>query len=105
MVVVHYPFHPLHGQELQVFVSARSPDGTVTVEDATQKRLKIPLWMVAPSAAKSNVVDTPTLDARALLQLVELWELHHGKLPSKEVHLPMEASHEAMLVDQAAAGK
>ena len=76
---MHYPFHPLHGQELQVFVRSRSPDGTVTVEDANQKRLKIPLWMVAPDAAESKVTAAPTLDAQALLELVELWELHHGR--------------------------
>lgn len=102
-MAVHYPFHPLHGQELQVFVKSRSPDGTVTVEDAKQKRLKIPLWMVAPSAAESKVTDTPTLDAQALLRLVELWELHRGKLPSQEVNSPMEASHETTLVNQATA--
>jgi hypothetical protein len=101
VVVVHYPFHPLHGQELRVFVSARSPDGTVTVHDAGDKRLKIPLWMVAPNAANSKLADRPTLDGRALLRLVELWELHCGKLLGKEVHLPMEANHDATLVDQA----
>jgi hypothetical protein len=101
VVVVHYPFHPLHGHELQVFVRSRSPDGTATVEDAKQKRLKIPLWMVSPDAAESKVTDTPALDAQALLQLVELWELHRGKLSRKEVHSQTESSHEATLVDQA----
>ena len=101
VVVVHYPFHPLHGQELRVFVKSRSPDGTVTVEVAKQKRLKIPLWMVAPDAAESKVTDTPMLNAHALLQLVELWELHRGKLPRKEVNSQTESGHEATLADQA----
>ena len=61
---VHYPFHSLHGQELQVFVSERSPDGTVTVQDAKHKRLKIPLWMVAPEAAECKLSDTPAQSAK-----------------------------------------
>jgi hypothetical protein len=104
-VVVHYPFHPLHGQELRVFVRSRSPDGTVTVEDAKQKRLKIPLWMVASDAAESRVTAAPTLDAQALLQLVELRELRRGKLPQKEANSPKEASHETTLVDQSTTGQ
>ena len=100
-MVVYYPFHPLRGQELRVFVRSRSPDGTVTVEDAKQKRLKIPLWMVAPDAAESKVTKTPALDAQALLQLIELWELHRGKLPNKEVNSQTESDHEATLADQA----
>ncbi len=100
-MVVHYPLHPLHGQELRVFVRSRSPDGTVTVEDTKQKRLKIPLWMVAPDAAELKVTDTPTLDVQALLQLVELWGLHRGKLPKKEVNSQTEPGHEATLADQA----
>lgn len=102
---MHYPFHPLHGQQLQVFVSARSSDGAVTVEDANQKRLKIPRWMVLPDAAECRVDDAPTVHATALLQLAELWELHHGKLPNEEVHSQMELDHEATLVDHAPVGK
>ncbi len=99
---VHYPFHPLHGQELRVFVSARSLDGAVTVEDGKQKRLKIPLWMVAADAARFDLVDAPTLNAQALLMLVELCEPHCGKLPGREVHFQTESNHEATLADQAA---
>lgn len=74
-------------------------------EDAKQKRLKIPLWMVAPGAVESKVTAEPTLDVQALLQLVELGELHRGMLPQKEANSPMEASHEATLVDQATASQ
>jgi hypothetical protein len=80
-VTVYYPFHPLHGQELRVFMMARSPDGAVTVEDEKQIRFKIPLWMVAPDAAHFELADTPTVDAQALLRLVERWQLHVSKLP------------------------
>ncbi len=102
---VHYPFHPLHGRELRVFVAARSPDGAVTVEDEKQKRLKIPHWMVAADAARFELVDAPTLNAEALLRLVELCELHCGKLPGREVYSQTESNHEATLSDQAATGQ
>ncbi len=102
---VHYPFHPLHGRRLRVFVCARSPDGAVTVEDPKQKRLKIPLWMVAADAARCELADAPTLDAHALLRLFELWELQCDKLPELEVHPQTESRHEATLVDRATARK
>jgi hypothetical protein len=102
-VYVHYPFHPLHGRELRVFVPARSADGAVTVEDAAQKRLKIPLWMVAAEAARFEVTDTPTIEGQALLRLVELCELHRGKFSVPELHPTTEPSHAATLVDQATA--
>ena len=104
-VYVHYPFHALHGRELRVFVAGRSPDGAVTVEDAKQKRLKIPLWMVAVSAAEFELADAPTLDPQALLQLVELCELHCDKLHSLGAHPQKECAHEATLVDQATTRK
>jgi hypothetical protein len=104
-VYVYYPFHPLNGRELRVFVAARSPDGAVTVEDEKQKRLKIPLWMVAADAARLELVDAPTLNAEALLRLVELCEPHCGKLSGREVYSQTESNHEATLADQTAAGQ
>ncbi len=104
-VRVYYPFHPLRGQELRVFITARSPDGAVTVEDAKHKRLKIPLWMVAADAARYELADEPTLNAHALVRLVELHELHRGKLLGMEGNPQMEQSHEATLVDQTANGR
>ena len=100
-VHVYYPFHPLHGQHLRVFVAARSPDGAVTVKDAKHKRLKIPLWMVAADAASYELADKPNLDAQALLQLVELYEQISDKLRDMEVNPQPERNHEATLVDQA----
>ena len=101
-VRVHYPFHPLCGQELRIFLTARSPDGAVTVEDAKQKRLKIPLWMVAANAARCQLTDTPTLDAQALLRLVELSELCCDKLSALESCPQEEPRHETTLADKAA---
>ena len=100
-VRVHYPFHPLYDRELRVFVAARSPDGAVTVEDTKQIRLKIPLWMLAPAAARFEVVDAPSVAAQALLGLVELCDLQRAKIRAPEFHSPVEPSHETTLVDPA----
>lgn len=99
---VYYSFHPLCGEELRVFVAARSPDGAVTVEDPKQKRLKIPLWMVAANAARFQLADAPTLDGHALLQLVELSELHCDKFSVLDTYPHRESRHETALVDKAA---
>lgn len=99
---VYYPFHPLCGQELRIFVAARLPDGAVTVEDAKQRRLKIPLWMVAANAARYQLADAPTLDAQALLRLVELSELCCDKVSVFESCPQGEPRHETTLVDKAA---
>lgn len=103
LVRVYYPFHPLHGHELRVFVAARSPDGAATVEDASQIRLKIPLWMVTPDAVRFEVTDSSALNAQALLGLVEFCELHRSKLSASDSHLPTELTHETTLADQAIA--
>jgi len=99
---VYYPFHPLCGQELRIFVAARSPDGAVTVEDAKQKRLKIPLWMVAAEAARCELADAPTLDAHSLLRLIELGELHCDKFVVLETCPQRESRDETTLVDKSA---
>jgi hypothetical protein len=96
-VRVYYPFHPLHGRELEVFASCRSADGAVTVEDRSGRRLKIPRWMVATDAAQCELSREVTLDARSLLLLVELMELHGDKLPAKEVSF-QEECRESTLV-------
>ena len=99
---VYYPFHPLCGRELRIFVAARSPDGAVTVEDVRRKRLKIPLWMVATNAGRFELTDAPTIDGHALLQLVELSALHCDKLSVLGTCPQRESRHETALVDKAA---
>lgn len=79
---------------------ARTPDGAVTVEDAKQTRLKIPLWMVAPNAARFELADSPTLDVQTLLGLAELCELLCNELPVSDTHAQKESRHAATLVDK-----
>jgi hypothetical protein len=76
----------------------------VTVEDPKHKRLKVPLWMVAADAAQFELVDEPTIDAVALLRLVELCELHCDRLAASDGDFQEESKHEATLVDRAASG-
>src|SRR5438093_3397150 len=71
-VTVHYRFHPYAGQELEVihypvrrceWIIVRSPRGS---------SLKIPQWMVQPSASEIVISPNPVLSANALARLVEL---------------------------------
>ncbi len=69
-VVVHYPFHPYHGQELPVVVVPRHPDGRYIVSLPTGQ-LRIPGWMLRPTAAVA-ISSHAVISFDALLSLVEL---------------------------------
>jgi hypothetical protein len=56
--------------------------------------------MLVPNAARFELADKPALGHQALLQLVERWQLHDGKLPELEVRPPTEQSHEPTLAVQ-----
>ncbi len=71
-ITVHYPFHPLHGQHLEVASAVRSEDTAVSVIDPDGLRLKIPLWMVSPTAAGYRLAAQATISARALRSTFEL---------------------------------
>jgi hypothetical protein len=104
VVVVHYPFHPLCGRQLEVFTRPRSGEGAFVVDDGNGKRLKIPVWMAVAGAAESRLSETRIVNATALLQLVEFWQLHFGKLPRGEATSEMETSHETAMVNRPATG-
>jgi hypothetical protein len=74
-VVVHYPFHAYHTEELSVVVVPRHPDDLYTVSLPTSQ-LKIPGWMLRPAAAAFAVSPLAVVDRAALLSLVELLECH-----------------------------
>ena len=71
-VVVFYPFHPLHGRTLDVACAPRDGDGAVTVIDVTGLRLKIPSWMLSPTAAEHRLSERAEVGSRALLCLARL---------------------------------
>jgi hypothetical protein len=71
-VHVFYPFHPLHGLSLRVVRRPRREDGAVCVIDPTERRLKIPVWMVSPEAADLHIVPRAHVSQDALLRLISL---------------------------------
>jgi hypothetical protein len=71
-VQVFYPFHPLCGYRLRVLRRPQRGDGAVSVIDPAGKRLKIPLWMLAPASAHVPILPHATLPQESLLQLALL---------------------------------
>jgi len=71
-VRVFYPFHPLHGYRLRVIRRPKRGDGAVSVLDPLGKRLKIPTWMLSPSAANIKTTEQALLSREALFSLVSL---------------------------------
>src|SRR5215831_8301320 len=71
-VGVFYPFHPLHGYRLRVIRRPARGDGAVSVLDPVGKRLKIPTWMLSPSAANIKTTEQALLSKEALFSLVSL---------------------------------
>lgn len=71
-VQVFYPFHPLHGYRLRVLRRPKREDGAVSVMDPAGKRLKIPVWMLSPSAANIKATEQPLLSREVLLSLASL---------------------------------
>jgi hypothetical protein len=71
-VRVLYPFHPLHGCRLQVIRRPKRGDGAVSVLDPVGKRLKIPTWMLSPSAANIKTTEQALLSREALFSLSDL---------------------------------
>ncbi len=76
-VQVFYPFHPLHGATLQVVRRPKRGDGAVSVIEPTGRRLKIPVWMLAPDCAEIKIAERPHLSKEALLSLTSLLSTLH----------------------------
>jgi hypothetical protein len=79
-VKVYYPFHPLQGLELVVLRSPRRGEGAVNVRDRKGVSLKIPSWMLHPSAADTLVSQEAEISSHALLCVVALLEFHQMSL-------------------------
>ena len=75
-MTVHYPFHPLHQQSLEVVAWPRPGRLAVTVRQPDGRTLKIPLWMIEPAAAKISLGDQVELTASVLDGLVALLNAH-----------------------------
>ena len=66
---MHYPFHPLHQQCLEVVAWPRPGRLAVTVQQPDGGTLKIPLWRIEPTAAQRALCDQVELTASVLLGL------------------------------------
>jgi hypothetical protein len=75
-VTVHYPFHPLQRQSLEVLTWPRQTHLPVTVRSPDGSTLKIPLWMLDPAAARSDLHDQVELSLPTLLALAALIDAH-----------------------------
>ena len=76
-MTVHYQFHPLRNQHLEVVAWPRKANQAVTVRQPDGETLKIPLWMVEPAAASCQLRDQVELTASILRALVVLLEHQH----------------------------
>ena len=61
-----YPHHPLHDQELQLIQSAQRSDGSCVVRRADGVDVRLPAWMLEPSAANAPIAKVATLEIAAL---------------------------------------
>ena len=56
-ITVFYPFHPLHGRELEVDCRPKKGAGSLTIVDPDGVRMKIPSWMTMPQAENYRLTD------------------------------------------------
>ncbi|MDP1900054.1 MAG: hypothetical protein Q8K96_06325 [Rubrivivax sp.] len=75
-VTVHYPFHPMQRQSLEVLAWPRQAHLPVTVRTPDGSTLKIPLWMLDPATARIDLHDQVELSLPTWLALAALLEAH-----------------------------
>jgi len=75
-VTMHYPFHPLHRQSLEVLTWPRQAHLPVTVRSPDGSMLKIPLWMLDPAVARVDLHHQVELSLPTLLALAALIDAH-----------------------------
>jgi hypothetical protein len=75
-VTVHYPFHPLQRQSLEVLTWPRQAYLPVTVRSPDGSTLKIPLWRLDPAAARSDLRGQVELSLPTLLALAAMIDAH-----------------------------
>jgi hypothetical protein len=64
---------------LRVLRKPKKGDGAVIVMDAVGKRLKIPVWMLSPEAARAEIGTDAYLNSDSLLSLAILMQEAMGK--------------------------
>ncbi len=71
-VTVFYPLHPLANRSLSVIAWPGHAANCVTVSHPDGSKIKIPLWMLEPGAARLAVGERRELSRAALTALVDL---------------------------------
>jgi len=80
---IHYPYHPLFGQELEVLGSAAGERDVVYVKLANNTTRGIPAWMFDEViCAGVRRTELPVIECDALLKLTELLDSAKGGLRS-----------------------
>jgi hypothetical protein len=69
---VYYPFHPLHGQEVELTWRARRVNDAATVIDPEGVQRKMPAWMLSPEAAQHRLSNEAAISPNAWLSLCDL---------------------------------
>ena len=72
IVKIHYRFHPYVGQELEVIHQPVRRSEWIIVRSPRGSSLKLPQWMVQPSASEIVISPNPILSANALARLMDL---------------------------------
>ena len=72
-ITIHYPFHPLHGQNLRVHRRAKMPQGEYIYCELSDGTLGgLPAWMADPARVPSFTRGAPMTSAEALAELQSL---------------------------------
>ena len=73
-VTVYYPFHPLRGQQLEVYTQCiRGTEQAIIYAEG--RRLLIPRWMLEPTAGLFKVEAQPRISAQALIRTADLMDV------------------------------
>ena len=70
---IHYPYHPLHGRELEIFGGAGGERDVIYVMLPDRTTRGVPGWMFDEVVCSSvRPAEKPTIDGDALLRLAQL---------------------------------
>lgn len=72
VVYIYYPYHPYSKMNLVVTHYPKRRAEWVTVSDPQGNSLKIPIWMLSPSAKELSIVSTPAIGIQAIMALLSL---------------------------------
>ncbi len=99
-VTVHYTFHPYAGQQLSLIRPASRADRTVTVTAPNGHDLRIPAWMLEPTA-RAEISSQALIKIEAWIHVLELIDadsmlksvLDASETASTDESRPREADH------------